>query len=123
MGRYTAEKGPLEAMQMAQRLRVPLDLYGDTELVASQEYVDRCRNEADGLLVRYNQGVTRTETVELYQRYKALLYLPNWDEPHGAGAGRSPALRAAGHHPQQGVDARGGQSRGERVCLRYCGRG
>ena len=83
MGRYTAEKGPLEAIQMAKKLRVPLDLYGDTEMVASQDYVDRCRNEADGLLVRYNQGISRSETVEVYQKYKALLFLPNWDEPHG----------------------------------------
>ena len=83
MGRYTPEKGCLEAIQMAKRLKIPLDLYGDAEIVASPAYVDRCRNEADGILVRYNPGLSREDTVQAYQTYKALLYTPNWDEPFG----------------------------------------
>lgn len=83
MGRYTSEKGCLELIQLAKRLRVPLDLYGDTVIVSSQAYVDRCRNEADGLLVRYHQGITREETVTAYQTHRAMLYAPNWEEPMG----------------------------------------
>lgn len=83
VGRYSPEKGPLEAMQMAKRLKMPLDCYGDTQIVSSNGYVDRCRNEADGILVRFYTGVSRKSVVDLYQSYRALLYLPNWDEPFG----------------------------------------
>lgn len=78
LGRYTPEKDPQSAMQLAKRLRMPLDCYGDTQIVAGQEYVDRCRAEADGLIVRWYPGVTREKTVELYRTYRALLYTPAW---------------------------------------------
>lgn len=83
LGRYTPEKDPLSAMQLAKRLRMPLDCYGDTQIVGNQEYVERCRAEADGLIVRWYPGVTREKTVELYRTYRALLYTPNWLEPFG----------------------------------------
>lgn len=83
LGRYTNEKGPLEAMVLAKRLRMPLDCYGDMEIVNSPEYIDRCRREADGVLVRVFPGVSRERTVELYQTYRALVYTPNWSEPFG----------------------------------------
>ena len=83
VGRYTPEKSPLDSMLIAKKLKMPLDCYGDTSMVASPEYVDRCRKEADGLLVRFYPGVSRTRTVELYQSYKALLYTPSWSEPFG----------------------------------------
>jgi glycosyltransferase involved in cell wall biosynthesis len=83
MGRYTPEKGVLEAIRFAQRLKIPLDCYGDVSIVSDPAYVERCRAACDGLLVRYNQGISREDTVKAYQEYKALLYLPNWDEPFG----------------------------------------
>lgn len=83
IGRYMSEKGPLEAAQMAKRLRIPLDMYGDTEMVSSQEFVDRCRAECDGVLVQWHPGVSREETIKLFQTYKALLFLPNWEEAFG----------------------------------------
>ena len=83
LGRYTPEKDPLSAMQLAKRLRIPLDCYGDTEIVGDPSYIDRCRAEADGLIVRWYPGVSREKTVELYRTYRALLYTPNWLEPFG----------------------------------------
>lgn len=83
LGRYTPEKGPLEAMQLAKKLKMPIDCYGDTNLVADSGYVDRCRREADGVLVRFSEGVSREKTVELYQKHRALLYIPKWLEPFG----------------------------------------
>jgi glycosyltransferase involved in cell wall biosynthesis len=83
LGRYTPEKDPLSAMQLAKRLRIPLDCYGDTEIVGDPGYIDRCRAEADGLIVRWYPGVSREKTVELYRTYRALLYTPNWLEPFG----------------------------------------
>ena len=83
LGRYTPEKDPLSAMQLAKRLRIPLDCYGDIEIVSDPAYIDRCRAEADGLIVRWYPGVTREKTVELYRTYRALLYTPIWEEPFG----------------------------------------
>jgi glycosyltransferase involved in cell wall biosynthesis len=83
MGRYTAEKGVLEAMGMAKKTKVGLDCYGDTVIIADQTYLDRCRRAADGILVRYNAGVSRADTAKFYRQYKALLTMPNWDEPFG----------------------------------------
>ena len=81
--RYTPEKDPLSAMQLAKRLRIPLDCYGDTEIVSDPAYIERCRAEADGLICRWYPGVSREKTVELYRTYRALLYTPNWLEPFG----------------------------------------
>ena len=83
MGRYTPEKGALEAMQLCKRKKIPLDCYGDTTMVSNPAYVDRCRQEADEVIVRMFPGVPREETVELYQTHQALLFTPNWDEPFG----------------------------------------
>ena len=83
LGRYTAEKGPLQAMQIAKRLKMPLDCYGNTTLVSNPLYVDMCRKEADEVLVRFGEGVSRDRTVGLYRSYRALLYPLVWEEPFG----------------------------------------
>lgn len=83
LGRYTPEKGPLQAIQMAKRLKMPLDCYGDTQMVSDPVYVERCRKESDEVIVRFKEGVSRDKTVELYRTYRALLYLPAWNEPFG----------------------------------------
>ena len=83
LGRYTPEKDPLSAIQLAKRLRIPMDCYGDTEIVNQPGYAERCRAEADGLIIRWYPGVSRDKTVELYRTYRALLYTPAWDEPFG----------------------------------------
>lgn len=78
VGRFMGEKGVLDAMLLCKRLRMPLDCYGDTELVSDPLYVERCRKETDGLLVRMFPNVTRAKLVEAYQTYKALLFTPVW---------------------------------------------
>lgn len=83
IARYTPEKGPLVAINLARKLNLQLDCFGDVEIVGDAQYVDRCRNACDGLTVRWNPGVTREETVNLYQSYKALLYPLQWSEPFG----------------------------------------
>ncbi|MDZ4263756.1 MAG: glycosyltransferase [Pseudomonadota bacterium] len=83
LGRYTPEKNPLGAMQLAKRLKIPLDCYGDTRIVSDPAYVDRCRQEADGIIVRMFPGVSREKTVELYRTYRALLHPHQWTEPFG----------------------------------------
>lgn len=81
LGRYTPEKGPLRAIDLARKLRVPLDCVGDTNLVGDAGYVERCRNACDGLMVRFMTEVPRSETVKLYRNHKALISPIDWSEP------------------------------------------
>jgi len=81
LGRYTPEKGFLPLIMMAKRLKIGLDVVGDTEIIASRDYMQRCFNEADGMIVRCMPGVSREETVKLYRKCKALLQAPQWEEP------------------------------------------
>lgn len=81
IGRYTPEKGFLETISLAKRLRVGVDLYGDIEIIASPAYKDRCFLEADGFLARTNPGVSRDATVGLYSTHRGLLHLHRWNEP------------------------------------------
>lgn len=82
-GRFTAEKGMLHAILLAKRLRLALDAVGDVNIVASKEYVDRCREACDGLQVRFQGGVSRQDAVTLYRTHRALLFPLQWDEPFG----------------------------------------
>lgn len=82
-GRYTAEKNPLGAMRIARDTRVRLDCFGDTSIVGDQSYVERCRQTADGLRVRFNGPVSRQDSLKLYRGAKALLFPLNWAEPFG----------------------------------------
>lgn len=83
LGRYTPEKGFMEAVQLAQRLRVPLDLYGDMEIIRDPNYPRQVMAQADGLLIRANPGVSREMAVDLFSTHKALLHLHQWLEPLG----------------------------------------
>lgn len=83
LGRYTPEKAPLEAIFVAKKCRVPLDLYGDTEIIANQDYLTKCFNESDGREIRANPGISREETVKQYQSHKALIHLVNYNEAFG----------------------------------------
>lgn len=83
LGRYTAEKGMLTAMNMCQRVRVPLLTVGDTKIINDMGYLERCRMTADGVLVKYSEAVSREQTVALYRSMKALLFPLAWQEPFG----------------------------------------
>lgn len=81
MSRYTPEKGFLESALLAKRLRVGLDIYGDTSIIGDPSYPQRVQREADGIFVRCFPGVSRQQTVEEYSKHRALLHLHNWNEP------------------------------------------
>jgi len=83
LGRYTPEKCPAEAIFLAKKCRVPLDLFGDTEIIANQDYMRRCFEESDGRQIRVNPGIPRAECVKQYQSHKALIHLVNYNEAFG----------------------------------------
>lgn len=83
VGRYTPEKGPLEAIRLAKRLRMNLTLIGDTESPKDRAYVARCFEEADGLQIRALPAMARQALVPYYQTHRALVYPLQWEEPFG----------------------------------------
>lgn len=106
LGRYTIEKSPLDIMNLARNMKIGLDCFGDTEIVSDQGYVERCRMEADGLMVRWSPGISREQTVHEYSTHKALLYWPLWSEPLGLtileaqACGTVPIVRKSGALPE-----------------------
>ena len=83
LARYTPEKCPLEAILLAQKCRVPLDLFGDMEVISSQDYLRKCFDKNDGRQIRVSSGLSRDETVQKYRSHKALIHLVNYNEAFG----------------------------------------
>lgn len=83
MARWTPEKGGAEIIELAQRAKAHVDMYGDTKIIGSNSYRDLCFSRADGIFAIANPGITREATVETYSTHKALLQWYNWNEPFG----------------------------------------
>lgn len=83
LARYTPEKGFLEIAHTIEKCRVSLDAFGDMEIVASHDYVQKCFEKANGRQIRVNPGIPREETVKQYQSHKALITWPNYMEIFG----------------------------------------
>jgi len=83
LARYTPEKGFLEIAYLAKKCKVGLDAFGDIEIIASQDYVTKCFNEADGRQITVNPGISREEAVKQFQSHKALITWPNYIEIFG----------------------------------------
>jgi len=83
MGRYTPEKCPLLAIELAKKYNVPLDLYGDIEIIGSQDYLKKVKAECNESQIVFHEGVSREETVNLYQNHKALIHIVSYLEAFG----------------------------------------
>lgn len=83
LARYTPEKAPMVAIELAKKCNVALDLYGDTEIIADRNYLEKVKSECDGKQIAFHEGVSREETVKLYQNHKALLHLVAYNEAFG----------------------------------------
>lgn len=83
LARWTPEKAGADIISLAQKIKVPVTMHGDTEIIGSQDYARLCFSRADGLYARVGPGVSREATVELYSTHKALLQLYGWSEPFG----------------------------------------
>lgn len=83
IARYTFEKMPLETILLAKKCRIPLDLYGDLEIIASQDYASKCINEANGRQITVNPALPREEVVKQMQSHKALIHLVAYNEAFG----------------------------------------
>lgn len=83
LARMSKIKGPHIAVDIAKRLKFPLDLVGDDKITGEPEYSERLKAAAtDGII--YHGGKTREECVHFFNTRKALLHMNlNFREPFG----------------------------------------
>jgi len=86
LARYTPEKGFREIAYLARKSKVGLDAYGDTEIIASRDYLNACMADCDQRQIVFHPGISRKETVKQYQSHKALITWPNYVEIFGLTA-------------------------------------
>lgn len=83
IARYTPEKNPLEAIRTARKMNIELDLYGTSQHVHNQDYLNQCMMECDAKQIVLHNEATRKETVGLYNNHKALFHLVGYNEAFG----------------------------------------
>lgn len=114
LARFTPEKGCKEAIALARKCNVPLDLYGNTLIIRDQNYLNECMVACDAKDVVFHLEVPREETVKLYQTHKALIHWVNYNEAWGLtiteamACGCPPIARNSGAMPEQIVHGKTG---------------
>lgn len=83
IARFSNEKGAKEAIYLAKKCKVGLDLFGDTTLIANQNYLNQCMFECDGKQVILHGEITREQTVKEYQNHKGFIHWFNYNEAFG----------------------------------------
>jgi len=82
LSRIAKFKGPHEAIALAERLRVPLDVVGEDRFVGDPAYVHQVMNACRGM-IRYWGEVPHARKIELLRNAKAVVLPLLWQEPFG----------------------------------------
>jgi glycosyltransferase involved in cell wall biosynthesis len=83
LARMSRIKGPHIAVDLARKLRFPLDLVGDDRLTGEPEYSQRLIAQAKNNIA-YHGGKPRAECVKFFSQAKALLHMnQHFREPFG----------------------------------------
>lgn len=83
LGRFTPEKGPEAAIEIAKRTNVPLRLAAKIDKVDEAYFAERIKPLLDHPLLEYVGEVADEEKVEFLGNAKALLFPIDWPEPFG----------------------------------------
>jgi glycosyltransferase involved in cell wall biosynthesis len=88
-GRFSPEKGAVDAIAIAQRARMSIDVYGDSY---DSDYAKRVRDAAEGQSdVRMHPAAPRATLWRAVAGAAAVLCPANWDEPFGLVAAEAQA--------------------------------
>ena len=90
VGRFAPFKQPHVAIDIARRLKMPLDLCGGT-WVPDKSYVQRIYNDCDGKQIRWFGDASHEVKLRLMQEAKALLFPSAMGEPWGLVAAEAMA--------------------------------
>ncbi|MEE9340821.1 MAG: glycosyltransferase [Thermoplasmata archaeon] len=85
LGRIVWFKGVLEAIELAKKCRLPLNVVGEDRDVPDRGYVAKVRERCKGR-IKYMGPVPESKKLELLSEARALIFLPLWDEPFGLTA-------------------------------------
>ena len=83
LGRIARFKGPHEAVEIAKRARVPVDIVGEDRFTGDPPYVMNVMNSTKGTTAVYKGTVTHDEKLAFLRDAKAVLFPALWDEPFG----------------------------------------
>jgi len=92
LGKLTAEKGGLQAVELARRAGVGLDVVGGLLATDNRAYADGLRDMADKD-VRFHGNVSEERKIEFIQNAKAVVYPVQFDEAHNMVAVESAACQ------------------------------
>lgn len=83
VGRISPEKGPIEAIKIAQGSGIPLKMAGKVDAVDKEYWKEQVEPLIDGEQIHYLGEVTHEEKVQLLGGATATLFPITWREPFG----------------------------------------
>lgn len=83
LGRFSPEKGPEEAIQIARATGLPLKMAGKIDVVDRVYYAEQIEPLIDGEQIQYLGEVSHQEKVQLLAGASVTLFPINWREPFG----------------------------------------
>jgi glycosyltransferase involved in cell wall biosynthesis len=88
-GRFSPEKGAADAIEIARRAGVRIDLYGNPyDVQYAEALIETHRDDAG---VGIHGGITRSELWQIVSRSRAVLCPAKWEEPFGMVAAEAQA--------------------------------
>ncbi len=82
MGRFSPQKGPLDAIEVGKRTHQVVTLVGFEE-TKNPEYLEKIREQVDGAMIRLLDKMIGPMKYDFIGNAKALLFPIHWEEPFG----------------------------------------
>ena len=82
MGRFSPQKGPLDAIEVGKKTGHVVTLVGFEE-TRDPDYMQKIRNQADGAMIRVLNKMIGRAKYDFVGNAKALLFPIHWEEPFG----------------------------------------
>lgn len=83
IGRFSPEKGPLEAIKIARAAGYPLKMAGKIDVIDRVYFQEQVKPLIDGEQIQYLGEVSQEQKVQLLGQATATLFPINWREPFG----------------------------------------